>query len=189
MLGPTVRRARRALTPLVAAGVVLADQLTKQWAADDLADGRVIDILWTLRLNLVLNSGSAFSIGRGLGPVLGVLAVVVVLVLVRMGRMFNSRATSLALGAVLGGAIGNLADRAFRDGSGGFLGGYVVDFIDFQWWPVFNVADMAIVCGAIGLAWFSTRGDLVESDEPSIDGAASDDDDTSVVPESSGRDA
>jgi signal peptidase II len=145
---------------LVVGGVVLVDQLTKRWAASDLSDGHVIDIVWTLRLNLVRNSGSAFSIGRGLGPVLGVVAVVVVLVLIRMGRVFNSPATALGLGAVLGGAIGNLADRVFRDGSGGFLGGYVIDFVDFQWWPVFNVADMAIVCGALSLAWFSTRGEL-----------------------------
>lgn len=160
MVVPAVRRAPRALTPLVVGLVVLVDQLTKRWAESDLAEGHVIDIVWTLRLNLVHNSGSAFSIGRGLGPVLGVLAVVVVLVLIRMGRVFNSPATALGLGAVLGGAIGNLADRVFRDGSGGFLGGYVVDFIDFQWWPVFNVADVAIVCGALSLAWFSTRADL-----------------------------
>ena len=53
---------------------------------------------------------------------------------------------------VLGGAVGNLLDRAFRSGSGGLLGGHVVDFIDVQWWPVWNVTDMAIVFGAIGLA-------------------------------------
>ena len=169
MVAPTVRAAPRLLTPLFAVGVVVVDQLTKRWAARDLADGHVIDLVWTLRLNLVHNSGSAFSIGRGLGPVLGVLAVVVVLVLVRLGRLFNSPATAVALGAVLGGAIGNLVDRAFRDGGGGFLGGYVVDFVDFQWWPVFNVADMAIVCGAIGLAWFSTRGDLGPSDPAPVD--------------------
>ncbi|CAB4752352.1 unannotated protein [freshwater metagenome] len=163
MVALAVRRAPRALTPLVVGGVVLADQLTKRWAAADLSDGRVIDIVWTLRLNLVLNSGSAFSVGRGLGPVLGVLAVVVVIVLIRIGRVFNSPATAFGLGAVLGGAIGNLTDRVFRHGSGGFLGGSVVDFIDFQWWPVFNVADMAIVCGALGLAWFSTRSDLGDS--------------------------
>jgi signal peptidase II len=180
---PTVRAAPRALAPLVAAIVVVLDQLTKRWAADDLADGHVIDIVWTLRLNLVHNSGSAFSLGRGLGPLLGVLAVIVVLVLVRMGRLFNSRATSLALGAVLGGAIGNLLDRAFRDGGGGILGGYVVDFIDFQWWPVFNVADMAIVCGAIGLAWFSTRNDLGGSAGPPADGSSDAATDPGAVPE------
>ena len=156
--------AARAVTPLVALAVVVVDQLTKWWASEALDEGRVIDIVWTLRLNLVFNSGAAFSTGRGLGPVLGVFAVIIVFVLVRMGRLYNSPAMAVALGAVLGGALGNLLDRAFRGGSGGFLGGHVVDFVDFQWWPVFNVADIAIVCGAIGLAWFSTRADLADAD-------------------------
>ena len=55
------------------------------------------------------------------------------------------------MGLILGGALGNLLDRVFRDGHG-FLGGAVVDFIDLQWWPVFNVADMAITLGAVALA-------------------------------------
>jgi signal peptidase II len=54
----------------------------------------------------------------------------------------------VAVGLVLGGALGNLIDRALR-GGGGFLGGAVVDFIDFQWWPIFNVADSCVVIGAI----------------------------------------
>ena len=149
----------RSLAPLVALAVVTLDQLTKWWASATLDDGHVIDIVWTLRLNLVRNSGAAFSTGRGLGPVFGVIAVVLVLVLVRMGRVMQSSAMTIALGLVLGGALGNFGDRLFRSGSGGFLGGYVVDFIDVQWWPVWNVADMAIVCGAIGLAWFSTRSE------------------------------
>lgn len=138
---------------------MLVDQLTKWWATRALDDGHVIDLVWTLRLNLVRNPGAAFSTGTGLGPVLGVLAVVIVLVLVRLGRVSRTPAMVAAIGAVLGGAVGNLLDRAFRDGSGHFLGGHVVDFIDVQWWPVWNVADMAIVLGAIGLAWFSTRVD------------------------------
>ena len=53
----------------------------------------------------------------------------------------------VAGGLVIGGALGNLADRAFR-GHGGLLSGAVIDFVDLQWWPVFNVADSAIVVGA-----------------------------------------
>jgi signal peptidase II len=60
------------------------------------------------------------------------------------------------LGLVLGGALGNLADRVFRDGSG-FLGGAVIDFIDLQWWPVFNVADIAVTVGGVLLVLTSTR--------------------------------
>lgn len=150
--------------PLVAVVVVVLDQLTKWWAERALDGGRVIDIIWTLRFNLVYNSGAAFSTGRGLGPLLGIGAVIIVVVLVRLGRVFRSPLTAVALGAVLGGAVGNLLDRAFRDGSGGFLGGYVVDFIDLQWWPVWNVADMAIVCGAIALAWAMSRPDPAQVD-------------------------
>jgi len=59
-------------------------------------------------------------------------------------------------GAIAGGAIGNVIDRIFR-AKDGFMSGGVIDFIDFQWWPIFNVADIAVVCGAMGLMWLSFR--------------------------------
>ena len=62
----------------------------------------------------------------------------------------------LSLGLVLGGALGNLVDRAFREGSG-FLGGAVVDFIDLQWWPVFNVADTAVSVGGVLLVFMASK--------------------------------
>ncbi len=161
------RVASRWVTPTVAAALLALDQLTKSWAASALDDGRVVNVLGSLRFNLVHNSGSAFSIGRGLGPFLGVFAVVVVLLLVRMGRVLRSIPTAAALGTILGGAVGNLSDRLLRGGGGGFLGGYVVDFVDLQWWPVFNVADMGIVCGVLGLAWCSMRGDAVVAGDAS----------------------
>jgi len=144
---------QRGVSPLLAvaaAAVVAVDQLTKWWAVETL-DDRSIDLVWTLRLNLTLNDGAAFGLGgSGLGPVIGVLAVVVVVVLVRAGRLEANRTVHVALGLVAGGALGNLVDRAFRAGDG-FMGGAVVDFIDLQWWPIFNVADMALVCGVIVL--------------------------------------
>jgi signal peptidase II len=146
------------VTMPVAIVVLVVDQLTKWWALERLSGGRDIDLVWTLRLNLVRNSGAAFSTGRGLGPVLGVVAVVVVFVLVRYGRMASSTPTAAGIGLVLGGAVGNLADRAFRSGDG-FLGGHVVDFVDLQWWPVFNVADAAIVIGGLVLAFTLARGE------------------------------
>ncbi len=154
----------------MAALVVVVDQLTKWWAVHALGDGHIIDLVWTLRFNLVRNSGAAFSTGRGLGPLLGLGAVVVVVVLIRLGRVYRSPGTALALGAVLGGAVGNLIDRAVREGSGRFLGGYVIDFIDVQWWPVWNVADMAIVCGGIALAWLVSReADAADAADPGSD--------------------
>jgi signal peptidase II len=146
------------VTMPVAIVVVVVDQLTKWWALERLSGGRDIDLVWTLRLNLVRNSGAAFSTGRGLGPVLGVVAVIVVFLLVRYGRMASSTPTAAGIGLVLGGAVGNLADRAFRSGDG-FLGGHVVDFVDLQWWPVFNVADAAIVIGGLVLAFSLARGE------------------------------
>jgi signal peptidase II len=130
----------------IAAAVVVLDQLTKEWALRALSVGPV-HLVWTLRLNLSINSGAAFGLGRGLGPVLVVAALGVVVVLVFMVRSVAlGRWGVMALGLVLGGALGNLADRLFR-GHGG-----VVDFIDLQWWPIFNVADAAISVGALVLA-------------------------------------
>jgi signal peptidase II len=144
----TERSARWPLLLGVAAGVLAVDQLSKAWAVEALGDGRTIELVGSLRLQLTMNYGSAFSLADGRGPLISLLALVVVAVLLRSGRHATRPATAVALGLVLGGAIGNLIDRAFRAGDG-FLGGGVVDFIDLQWWPVFNVADSAIVVGAI----------------------------------------
>jgi signal peptidase II len=147
-------RARWPLLLGIAAVVLAVDQLTKWWALESL-DDRTIDLVWTLRLHLTFNRGSAFSVAQGRGAVISLLALVIVAVLLRSGRYATRRGTAIAIGLVIGGALGNLADRAFRAGEG-FLGGAVVDFIDLQWWPVFNVADAAIVVGALllfGTQW------------------------------------
>jgi signal peptidase II len=149
----------------VALFVVALDQLTKWWAVETL-DTRTIDVVWTLRLRLTLNTGSAFSLANGRGPLISLLAIVIVAVLLRSGRHATRPGTAIAIGMVLGGAIGNLLDRGFRPGTG-FLGGGVVDFIDFQWWPVFNVADSAIVLGAIALFASSWNDDAPGDRRPS----------------------
>lgn len=135
-----------ALIAPVAAAVFVLDQLTKQWAVATL-DDRTIDVVWTLRFNLVRNTGAAFSLLVGLGPFIAIGVVVVVIVLVRTGRSAATRPMAVAIGLIVGGALGNLADRVFRSGDG-FLGGAVVDFVDLQWWPVFNVADASVVIGS-----------------------------------------
>jgi signal peptidase II len=139
----------------VAAAVIAIDQLTKTWAAHTLAT-RDIDLVGSLRLHLARNRGAAFSLGLGSGGVVAVLAIVVVIVLITIGRSLDTRVGVLSLGLVLGGALGNLVDRAFRDGSG-FLGGAVIDFIDLQWWPVFNVADMAVTIGGVLLVLTASK--------------------------------
>lgn len=142
--------------------MVLADQLSKTWAVRNLADGD-IDVIGSLRFNLVFNSGASFSLGSGsgLGPFIALIAVAVAVGLFWAGRTTASRLGAVALGLLLGGALGNLLDRAFRSGDG-FLGGHVVDFIDLQWWPVWNVADAAVTVGGILLVvhiLFSNEGD------------------------------
>ena len=128
----------------IAAVVVLVDQLTKWWALDELSDGD-IHLVGSLRLNLAFNKGMAFSQGTGLGPIIGVVALLVIVgLLVSIGRS-TSRIYPLAVGLIIGGAVGNLLDRLFR--SPGWLRGGVVDFIDVQWWPIFNVADIAVTTG------------------------------------------
>jgi signal peptidase II len=143
-----VQRARWLLLLGVAAATLALDQITKAWAVEVLGDGRIIDLVGSLRLRLTLNFGSAFSLTDSRGPLISALALVVVVVLLRTGRNATRPVMAVALGLVVGGAIGNLIDRAFRAGDG-LLGGGVVDFVDLQWWPVFNVADSAVVVGAI----------------------------------------
>jgi signal peptidase II len=158
------RRPAGARLPLllgVAALVLALDQLTKAWAVSALADGHVIDLVGSLRLRLTMNYGSAFSIANGRGALISLLALAVVAVLLATGRHSRSPAMAVALGLVVGGAFGNLIDRAAREGDG-FLGGGVVDFVDLQWWPVFNLADSAIVVGALLLFAVQWR----EADEP-----------------------
>ncbi|HWJ61177.1 MAG TPA: signal peptidase II [Acidimicrobiales bacterium] len=141
----------------VALAVLIADQASKWWAVNQLSDGDIIDIVGSLRFNLFYNTGVAFSLGSdsGLGPWISVLAIGVV-VAVSFGATSRYPLGAVASGLISGGALGNLLDRAFR-GDDGFLHGAVIDFIDLQWWPVFNIADAAIVVGAILLVIASFR--------------------------------
>ena len=139
----------------IAAFVVLFDQWSKHWAVGSLSDGHTVHVISTLRFNLSFNSGMAFSKGTNAGPVIGVLSILVTAALiiwqVRIARESTThRVLVVAAGLIVGGAWGNIVDRLFR-GEGG-LHGRVVDFIDLQWWPVFNVADAAVTVGVILMA-------------------------------------
>jgi signal peptidase II len=131
---------------LISAVIVLLDQVSKAWALRDLADGRIIQVIWTMQFNLTFNRGMAFSRGTGIGPIIGVIGLVVVALLLLSLRRADNALTRVATGLIIGGAVGNILDRLFR--GSGWMRGAVIDFIDFQWWPVFNVADMAIMIGA-----------------------------------------
>ncbi|MFC0081561.1 signal peptidase II [Aciditerrimonas ferrireducens] len=140
-------RRRLAVVAAVAVVVVIADQFSTSWAVDRLRRGPM-HVFGPLSFQLAVNTGSAFGIGRGWAPVIGALAVLVVVALVGVSRRLQSTWQALAMGLVVGGALGNLYDRVFRHFHGG-----VVDFIALGFWPTFNVADAGITIGVIILAW------------------------------------
>ena len=117
---------------------------------------------WTLQRN----PGAAFGIFRRAPALFTVLAIVIAAAIIVAAPRVRDRLHALAFGLVLGGALGNLADRLFR--SPGPFRGRVIDFIDFRVWPTFNLADAAVVIGALLLAFASFRSDRdrAEADEP-----------------------
>ncbi|MCP4222872.1 MAG: signal peptidase II [Actinomycetia bacterium] len=141
--------------------VIVIDQATKVWADNRLTAGpclpggdECIDLVLGLRFHLVHNQGAAFSTGPQLGPVFGLVALLMSVVLFNLARKRNDALGQVLLGLIAGGAIGNLIDRIVRAGDG-LLSGAVIDFIDVRWWPVFNVADSAVVVGVIALIVYS----------------------------------
>jgi len=153
-------RARLGWAP-IALAVIVADQLTKHWAVNELVDGD-IDVFWTLRFNLSYNTGMAFSSGESFGPIIGVLALVVVVVLLLSLKRQPGRLTDVAVGLIIGGAVGNVIDRLFRQEA--WFRGAVVDFIDFQWFPIFNIADIGVTVGGALLVLASWRTSRLDRD-------------------------
>ena len=168
-----------------AVGIVLIDQVTKAWAVAYLqpriesGEGPLYIIDPLLRLTYVENTGAAWGMGAGYTWVFTIFAVVVGVVIVRFARTITSRAWALALGGLLGGLLGNLIDRLTRPPGPGL--GSVVDFIGLPNFPVFNVADVAITCSAVGMIILAWRGIQLSESEP--DGSSSDD--SSSAPSSS----
>lgn len=133
------------------AAVVMCDQLTKEIILREIGPGsgrQIVEIIpGLLDLNFVRNTGSAFGLFQGQSEVLTVLALGAILFLAAyyFRKARNDALVAIALGLQLGGAIGNVVDR--------FRHGYVVDFIDFQKWPIFNLADSAITIGVVLLMY------------------------------------
>ncbi len=156
---------RRPLTRLllaVATAILVTDLVTKLIVVATIEPGEDIRVLGgALYLTNLRNTGAAFSFAEGFTVLFTLIAVVVAVVIVRSARRMYSTGWAVTLGLVLGGALGNLLDRIFRDP--GFLRGGVVDFLsvfgpDGRVWPVFNVADSAIVCGGILGVVLALRG-------------------------------
>ena len=134
--------------------VYLLDRATKLWAEHALP-GHPIDVIpGALTLRFTTNSGGAFSVGEGSPWLFVGASIAVIVALLFMGFRRRDRLYRVAVGLVLAGALGNLTDRALR---GPGFRGRVIDFVDLHVWPVFNLADSAIVVGALLIAWDSLR--------------------------------
>jgi signal peptidase II len=153
----TPRRLLYLALVLVAVPVYVADQLTKAWATANLRPDQPRELIGSvLQLNLIRNSGAAFSIGTGATWVLTMIACSVVVFVVITARRLGSRGWALALGLLLAGSLGNLTDRMFRAPGPGR--GHVVDFLQLPHYPIFNIADSAIVSAAVLIAVLAFRG-------------------------------
>jgi signal peptidase II len=141
----------------VAAAVFVADVITKIIVVATLTPYHEVKVIGTLlTLDLVRNSGAAFSFGPGITIVFTLIAVGVIFFIVRTSRRLYSMAWAVTLGLLLGGAAGNLTDRLLR--SPGVFRGEVVDWVQLPHWPVFNVADSCIVCGGFLAVVLAARG-------------------------------
>ena len=156
------RRPRTRLLFSFAAVALVADVVSKVVVAATIDTGEDIRLLGgLLYLTQLRNTGAAFSFAEGATVLFSLIAIVVAVVIMRSARRMFSPGWAVALGLVLGGALGNLVDRIFRDP--GFLRGGVVDSLsvfapDGRVWPVFNVADIAIVCGGVLGVVLALRG-------------------------------
>jgi signal peptidase II len=159
---PAGAKPRRLLLFGAVAVLVLAlDVVSKVLVVADLGNRRLRILGGAIYLDQTRNSGAAFSLGTGFTVILTVVALAVVVLIVRIAARLRSAGWAVALGLILGGAVGNLVDRLFR--APGIGRGHVVDWIslfgpDGKYWPIFNLADSGIVCGAILAALLALFG-------------------------------
>jgi signal peptidase II len=151
-----VTRLHVAELALVAVTVLAGDIVTKRLAVDHLGDGAKELFGGALTLHLTRNSGAAFGMAQGMTVLFSLVAAIVVVFIVRIARRLRSTGWAVALGLILGGATGNLTDRIFR--SPGPFRGQVIDFLELPHWPIFNLADSAIVSGGALIVLMSARG-------------------------------
>ena len=131
----------------IAWAIWLLDFATKVWALNNLSASNPTKILGNfLQLTLIRNSGAAFSLAQGATIIFTCFAISVVATIAYFAPRITSKGWSIVLGLALGGILGNLTDRIFR--SPGYFTGHVIDWIELTHWPVFNLADTAIVVAA-----------------------------------------
>ena len=125
----------------------ILDIATKSWAVEQLAHREPIKIFGTFfQLTLVRNPGAAFSFATNATLLLSLIGIIVLLGITYFAPRITSKGWSIVLGLVMGGILGNLMDRIFREP--GFLRGHVIDWMQLPHWPIFNIADSAIVVAA-----------------------------------------
>ena len=141
----------------VAAVALALDVISKTIVVADALRPAPVKLLGgLLTLRVLRNSGAAFNIGNGMTLVFTLIATGVVVAILRYARQLRSLPWAITLGLLLGGALGNLTDRLLR--SPGPLRGHVVDWIELPHYPVFNLADSAIVCGGVLAVLLASRG-------------------------------
>lgn len=153
-------------TALIVLVLDIASKVTVVATLSDRAPVRLLGGFLTLLVSR--NPGAAFSIGTSLTLVFSAIAIGVIVVILRTSRRIRSIPWAITLGLLLGGATGNLIDRIFR--YPGLFRGYVVDWIEVPHWPVFNLADSAIVCGGILAVLLSARGARLDGLPPGAPG-------------------
>lgn len=136
----------------------ILDLATKAWAVSQLANREPVKILGSFfQLTFIRNSGAAFSFASNATLFLSLFGIIVALGVIYFAPKITSKGWSVVLGLVLGGVLGNLMDRIFREPS--FLRGHVIDWMQLPNWPIFNIADSAIVVAA-GLAMILTARNI-----------------------------
>ncbi|MDI2036304.1 signal peptidase II [Paenarthrobacter nitroguajacolicus] len=158
---PTARRKwRPAMLWLFAGFAAFAytfDQLTKLWVTSTMTEGERIPVLPPLlHWYYIRNSGAAFSIGENVTWIFTIVMAAVSVAILFQLRRLGSAWWALSLGLLLGGALGNLTDRLFREPS--FAMGHVVDFIQLPNFAIFNIADSAVVSGVVIICLLTLRG-------------------------------
>lgn len=160
---PAARRRQIGLLAVATALAFTVDLVTKLVAVAKLTDRAPIRLIPSvLDLELIRNAGAAFGLAAGATIVFTLVAGAVVVFILATARRLRSRGWAVALGLLLGGALGNLGDRLFRDP--GPLRGHVVDWIHLAHWPIFNVADTCIVVGGLLAVLLSMRGKRLDGE-------------------------